>query len=56
MSTQAKTKTIHRDSINARFVTSKEAARRPATTEKQRLRSAAAVKPPAGARKKGGVR
>lgn len=32
-------KTVHRDSRNGQFITGQEAKRRPATTEKERVRT-----------------
>ena len=46
MTTEAKTKTVYRDSIDGHFVIKKEAVLRPSTTGRQRLRSR--VKPEAG--------
>jgi hypothetical protein len=38
MASEAKKKTVYRDSIDGQFIAKKEADRRPASTEKQRLR------------------
>ncbi len=38
MTTEEKTRTVYRDSVDGRFITRAQAERRPKTTEKQRLR------------------
>ena len=38
MTGEAKKKTVYRDSIDGKFITKKEAAKRPSTTEKQTIR------------------